>query len=230
MDDPFLVRVLHGRADLAKQRQPGGDVESVGVAILGDRDALDQLHDEEGPAVGGRAGVQHAGNIRMLHERQGLALRLEAGQNAARVHAPLDQLQRHLAADRAKLLGHEDGAHPPLADLLAELVAVGDDRVDEVLAVVRIVFSAAVVRSGLKRVRGFRISAEWSIEGARRLVVGGEQVGEAVEQLGVVTGLGVQKGPAAGGVFALDGPQEQGLDALGIDGHARTSGTTCFLT
>ena len=38
--------------------------------------------------------------------------------------------------DRLDLLGEVDGAHAPLADLLAELVAAGDDRADEVRAVV----------------------------------------------------------------------------------------------
>ena len=35
-----------------------------------------------------------------------------------RVHARLDELQRHLALDRLGLLGHVDGAHAALADLL----------------------------------------------------------------------------------------------------------------
>ncbi len=136
VDDPLLVRVLHGPTDLLEQRQPGGDVEAMGVAVVGDGDALDQLHHEERAAVGGRAGVEDAGDVGVLHQGQGLALRLEAGQDVARVHPPLDQLERHLAADRAELLGEEDGAHAALADLLAELVAIGDDRADEFRAVV----------------------------------------------------------------------------------------------
>ena len=95
------------------------------------RDALDQLHDEERAAVGGRAGVEDPGDVGVLHQGQGLPLRLEAGQDVPRVHPPLDQLQRHLAADRPELLGEVDGAHAPLADLLADLVAIGDDRIDE---------------------------------------------------------------------------------------------------
>ena len=39
-----------------------------------------------------------------------------------RVHARLDELQGHLAADRLRLLGHADGAHAALADLLQQLV------------------------------------------------------------------------------------------------------------
>ena len=83
---------------------------------------LDQLHDEVGPAAVGRAGVEDAGDVGMVHQRQGLPLGLEAGDDVARVHARLDDLQRDLAAHGMLLLGHEDQAHAPLADLLHQLV------------------------------------------------------------------------------------------------------------
>ena len=51
------------------------------VAVLGDRDALDQLHDEVRPAVGGRPGVEHLGDVRVVHQGQGLPLGLEPGQH-----------------------------------------------------------------------------------------------------------------------------------------------------
>ena len=53
--------------------------ELVVVAVLGDRDAVDQLHDEVGPAAVGRAGVEDPGDVRVVHQRQGLPLGLEAG-------------------------------------------------------------------------------------------------------------------------------------------------------
>ena len=56
------------------------------------------------------------------HQRQGLALRLEAGNDLAAVHAGLDDFERHLAADRVRLLGDKDQAEAPFADLLHELV------------------------------------------------------------------------------------------------------------
>ena len=43
-----------------------------------------------------------------------------------RVHARLDDLQRHLAADGLRLLGHVDDAHAPFADLLQQLVGADD--------------------------------------------------------------------------------------------------------
>ena len=54
-----------------------------------------------------------------------------------RIHARLDDLQGHLAADRLLLLGHVDHAHAAFADLLQELVGAdqgaglfGDELVD----------------------------------------------------------------------------------------------------
>ena len=62
----------------------------------------------------------------MVHQRQGLPLGLEAGDDLARVHARLDDLQRDLAADRLLLLGHEDHAEAAFADLLQQLVRADD--------------------------------------------------------------------------------------------------------
>ena len=74
----------------------------------------------------GRAGVEHLGDVRMVHQRQGLPLGLEAGDHLPGVHARLDDLQRHLAADRLLLLGHEDDAHAAFADLLQQLVGADE--------------------------------------------------------------------------------------------------------
>ncbi len=58
----------------------------------------------------------------MVHERQGLAFSLETSDDLARVHAGLDDLERHLAAKWVLLLGHENDAETALADFLQELV------------------------------------------------------------------------------------------------------------
>ncbi len=58
----------------------------------------------------------------MVHHRQRLTLALESGDDLLGVHAGLDDLERHAAADRFFLLGEVDDTHAPLADLLAELV------------------------------------------------------------------------------------------------------------
>ncbi len=122
MDDPLLVRVLDGMANRQEQFQPLAGCELVLVAILRDRLALDQLHYEKRPAAFGRASIDHSGDIRMIHQRQGLLFRLEAGDHLAGVHARLDDLERDFAADRLALLGHIDHPHAPFADFLQQFV------------------------------------------------------------------------------------------------------------
>ena len=58
----------------------------------------------------------------MVHHGQGLPLGLEPRDHPPRVHARLDDLESHLAADRLVLLGHVDDAHPALTNLLDQLV------------------------------------------------------------------------------------------------------------
>ena len=58
----------------------------------------------------------------MVHEGQGLALGLEPGDDLLGVHAQLDDLEGHPAADRLGLLGHIDHPAAALADLFQQLV------------------------------------------------------------------------------------------------------------
>ena len=62
--------------------------------------AFDQLHDEVGPALFGGAGVKHLGDVGMIHEGDGLAFGLEAGEHFLAVHARLDDFEGDHAADR----------------------------------------------------------------------------------------------------------------------------------
>ena len=59
----------------------------------------------------------------MIHQRERLPLDLETGDDALGVHAQLDDLERHAAADRFQLLGQVHDPAPALADLLQQLVA-----------------------------------------------------------------------------------------------------------
>jgi hypothetical protein len=122
VDDPLLVRVLDGAADEHEQPQPLAGRELGPVAVVGDRDALDQLHDEEGPAGVGGAGVEDPRDVGVVHQGQRLPLRLEPRDHLTRIHPGLDDLQRHQPLHRRRLLGEVDGAHAPLADRLQQLV------------------------------------------------------------------------------------------------------------
>ena len=73
-------------------------------------------------ALGGTS-VKHAGDVRVVHERQRLPFGLEARQHLAGVHAELDDLEGHAAADRFLLLGHPDGAHAAFTNLFEKFVA-----------------------------------------------------------------------------------------------------------
>ena len=108
-----------------------GKPEPVLVAIFGERNAFDQLHHEERPALLGRAGVENLGDIGVIHQRQRLPLGLEPRQDGPGIHARLDQLERNLPLDRLGLLGQVDAAHAPFADLLAELVSTRDHRIEQ---------------------------------------------------------------------------------------------------
>lgn len=60
--------------------------------------------------------------MRVVHQRQGLTLGLEAGDDLARVHARLDQLERDAAMDRRELLREPHLTHPARANAFEELV------------------------------------------------------------------------------------------------------------
>ena len=79
----------------------GPDRQPATVAVLGDRLTAHQFHDEERLAGLGGAAVEDAGDVGMVHQGQRLPLGVEPSQYHARVHADLDQLQRHHPATGA---------------------------------------------------------------------------------------------------------------------------------
>ena len=81
----------------------------------GDGCALDVLHHEVRAPLGGRAGVEDLGDVRMVHHRQRLALVVEAGEHLGGIHAELHNLESHAPANGFTLFGQINGAHPPFA-------------------------------------------------------------------------------------------------------------------
>ena len=71
-------------------------------------------------------GLQHAGDVGVVHQGQGLPLGLEPGDDLPGVHPGLDELDGHQPLDRLGLLGHPDRAHAAFADLLNQLVGADD--------------------------------------------------------------------------------------------------------
>ena len=82
-----------------------------------------RVHHEVRAALWGRAGLEDLGDVRVIHEGQRLALGLEAIDDLGRVHAALDDLQRHRAADGFRLLGPIHLAHATRTDALQNAVA-----------------------------------------------------------------------------------------------------------
>ena len=68
--------------------------------------------------------ARHRGlsDVGMIHQSDGLAFGLEAGDDLFGVHAQLDDLEGDAAADRHFLLGHPDAAHAAFTDFLEQLV------------------------------------------------------------------------------------------------------------
>ena len=116
MNDALLMRMLHAVADLHEQLQ-SARVESwcrSQYSVIGTPGHV--LHHEVRPAVVGGAGIEDRRDVRVIHQRQGLAFGVEARDHLARVHAELDELERDAAPDRRRLLGEIDDAHSAFAE------------------------------------------------------------------------------------------------------------------
>ncbi len=174
MDNPLEVRVLHRLADGDEELQPRACVEAMLIAIVGDRHAAAQLHDEIRPAGLLVRRVEHTRNVGMVHQRQRLPLGLKAGNDVPRIHAGLDKLERDLALDGLVLLGEENDAHAAFADRLDQPI-----RADR-----------AAGDFGAQRGRRRPLHQE-----AGGMLVGGEQLLDtAAQRVIVATGLGQDRG------------------------------------
>ena len=110
---------------------------------------------------------------------------------SARIHARLENLQGHLAADGLHLLGHEDDTEATLADLFEQFVRADD--------------AAGAFAPGMVD-RGSRLPGTTAMNAAL-LLVGVQEFINPRPQLGVTaTGFLHERGPLVG--WAVDGSQE----------------------
>jgi hypothetical protein len=93
------------------------------VTIIGDLHPPDRFHHEIGPTRFGCSSIEHPRNIRMVHQRQRLALRLEPGHDLSRIHAQLDDLEGHAPSHGFLLLRHEHHPAAAFTNLLQQFVA-----------------------------------------------------------------------------------------------------------
>ena len=86
------------------------------VGVFRDRFAFDVFHDEVRSSGVVGIGVKDFRDVRMIHQRQSLPFGFEAGNDEFRVHAQLDEFQRHFSTDGCSLFGSIDFAHTAGAD------------------------------------------------------------------------------------------------------------------
>ena len=122
MEDALLVCVLHPGADLDEELEPLPDAEAVAVAEADRGLAVHELHDEVGTTRVGGARVEDPGDRGVIHHREGLPLRLEAGEQLTRVHAELDHLESDATVQVLELLGLPDFSHAAFPEPPQELV------------------------------------------------------------------------------------------------------------
>lgn len=92
------------------------------IAIAGDGRAVDQLHDEKGPPDVRDASVEHARDVRVLHQGEGLPFRFEARDKFAGFHPEPQDFQRHPSLHGGGLVGQEDHAETAFADALDQFI------------------------------------------------------------------------------------------------------------
>ncbi len=118
MDDEVEVRVRDGVADLEKEPEPLAEVEPVRLGIGRDRLAIDELHREEGRAVGGETAVEEAGDAGVVETGEEGALAEEAGPEVGG-EAGVDELEGGVLCERViGALGPVDGAHAAAPEMV----------------------------------------------------------------------------------------------------------------
>jgi hypothetical protein len=119
-----IDRLRNGEDQPDARCEIGADALAPGV----DRLALHELQYEIRPPVRRDPAVEKAGDVRMLEARQDLALAQEAAQHRVRVHAALEELERHrLLEVTVGALGLPDLAHAAAPE--KPLQAIGPDAV-----------------------------------------------------------------------------------------------------
>jgi hypothetical protein len=121
VDDGFLMRMLHAFAGLNEEIEPLVDRELLLIATLCNRQSRHVFHHEIRLPLRIGPGVEHLGDGGMVHDRQRLALGLEALHNGFVVHTGFDQLQSDLTPHGRDLIGQPDLPHAAFTKLAEDL-------------------------------------------------------------------------------------------------------------
>ncbi len=125
MNDPFLVRVVHGFAHLREQAQPFLNRKLMIVAILIDGAAFDVIHHQVRQSFGRAAAIQQLDDVGMIEASQRLPLCSEPAQHLVGVRSWRYQLDSDLLAEFAiRALGQEHRGHAALSHAPHQLVDI----------------------------------------------------------------------------------------------------------
>src|ERR1051325_6742925 len=126
MDDALLVRVLYSLTDRHEEPESFERGQVVLIAVPCDGHATHEFHHEIRTAGFGRAGVEDFGNVRMVHQSQGLPFGFEASNYLPGIHSQLDDFERDAAFHWLLLFRYIDGAEAAFAELFEKFVAAND--------------------------------------------------------------------------------------------------------
>jgi hypothetical protein len=148
------------------------------IAVFRDLDPADEFHDEVRTTRFRRPGIQHLGDVGVLHQRQCLPLGFKPRDHALRVHSRLDDFQSDPPPDRLLLFRHVNHATSALTYLLEQLVMAN--------AVARF-FSRRKRLSCL-----FRPACSWSAKEIARMLISKQQGFDSTTELDVSLASPVQ--------------------------------------
>ena len=105
MNDPFLVGMFDGPTNPDEKLKSLLDGELALVAVIGHRIACHIFHHEIRSPFISRSCLDHGGNVRVLHPREGLSFGFEARDHSRGIHPQFEDLQGHLSLNWEDLFG-----------------------------------------------------------------------------------------------------------------------------
>jgi hypothetical protein len=126
VNDPFLVRMVHGATHRNKQFQTVSSCQLALITELGNGNTSNELHDKIGTSGRGHSGIEHPRNIRMIHHGERLPLGSESEKHFACIHARLKNFEGDFAPHWLDLLCDKYMTKAPFANDFHELVPAHD--------------------------------------------------------------------------------------------------------
>ena len=189
MNDALVMSMLHGQTHRDEQIHPIFHGQVILVTKVRDWNSLDQFHDEVRSATVRCTGIQNTSDIGMIHQRQSLSFAFEASDHFFGIHTWLDDLQRHFAPDRFRLLGHVDNAKSPFANSLQELV--GADNGPGILGNLRPHVADTANRRAAEKIPRFCMSLQQSLQPFAKCIIAAATLPDEPQPL--FTGFQIQR-------------------------------------